>query len=242
MRENCRPHTISVLAAEESRMHLNNCCARTHFLALSYSRQAFSLPLIVLACGVIASCDGSSTESGPITSMDSTTTPSSSASTSVHTNTFFAASPANSRAWGTGAAGVSVTPGTLTSVAPNGTMLVSPASTTTYTLSAKDSSGSTTDTVTVAVTPKSASPLTIATTKCPGGKQGTVYAGCTISVSGGTSPYTFSVSTNANYAPLPEGLSLNATTGRITSSRIGGQGTYGTLLVVRDATNAQATH
>lgn len=145
-------------------MHLNNCCARTQFCPLSYLRQALSLPLVMLACGALASCDGSATESDPIT-----------------------------------------------------------------------------DTLTVVATPDSAGTLTIATTKCPGGTQGTVYAGCTISASGGTSPYTFSVSTNANYPPLPEGLSLNATTGRITSSRIGGQGTYGTLLVVRDATNAQAT-
>lgn len=126
-------------------MHLNNCCARTQFWALSSSRQALTLPLIVLACGVsLAVASGSGL-------------------------------------------------------------------------------------------------LTITTTTCPGGTQGTVYAGCTISASGGTSPYTFSVSTKVNYPPLPEGLSLNATTGRITSSRIGGEGTYGTLLVVRDATNAQAT-
>ena len=145
-------------------MHRNNCCARTQFCARSYSRQAFSLPLIVLACGVLASCDASSTESDPIS-----------------------------------------------------------------------------DAVEIAVTPNSAGALTIATTRCPGGTQGTVYAGCTISASGGTSPYTFSVSTNVNYPPLPEGMALNATTGKITSSRIGGQGTYGTLLVVRDAKNAQAT-
>ena len=145
-------------------MHLNNCCARTQFCARSYSRQAFSLPLIVLACGVLASCDASSTETDPIS-----------------------------------------------------------------------------DAVEIAVTPNSAGALTIATTRCPGGTQGTVYAVCTISASGGTSPYTFSVSTNVNYPPLPEGMALNATTGKITSSRIGGQGTYGTLLVVRDAKNAQAT-
>jgi hypothetical protein len=47
-------------------MHLNNCCARTQFCARSYSRQAFTLPLIVLACGVLASCDASSTETDPI--------------------------------------------------------------------------------------------------------------------------------------------------------------------------------
>lgn len=151
-------------------MHLNYCCARTQFWALSSSRHVFVLPLFVLACGVLASCDESSIESDSIASMESTITPTASASTS----------------------------------AP-------------------------------------ASPLTITTTACPGGTQGAAYAGCTISASGGTSPYTFSISTNVNYPPLPEGLSLNATTGQVTSGRIGGQGTYGTLFVVHDATNAQAT-
>jgi hypothetical protein len=49
------------------------------------------------------------------------------------------------------------------------------------------------------------------------------------------------VSTDANYPPLPEGLSLRATTGQISSARIGGQGTYSPLLIVTDATNTQAT-
>jgi hypothetical protein len=84
-------------------------------------------------------------------------------------------------------------------------------------------------------------PLTIKTTSCPGGTQGTAYAGCTIVASGGSAPYTYSVSTNSNYPPLPEGLSLNAATGQISSARIGGQGTYSPLLVVTDSAHSQAT-
>ena len=41
--------------------------------------------------------------------------------------------------------------------------------------------------------------------------------------------------------PLPEGMSLNATTGAISSSLIGGQGTYTPEFVVTDSTSAQAT-
>jgi hypothetical protein len=67
------------------------------------------------------------------------------------------------------------------------------------------------------------------------------YAGCTISASGGSAPYTFSVSTKPSNPPLPEGLSLNAATGQISGARIGGQGTYGPLLMVTDSTHAQAT-
>ena len=54
-------------------------------------------------------------------------------------------------------------------------------------------------------------------------------------------PYTFSVGTNASFPPLPEGMSLNATTGNVSSSLIGGQGTYAPVFVVTDSTNAQAT-
>jgi len=86
-----------------------------------------------------------------------------------------------------------------------------------------------------------ASRLSITTTTCPGGTQGAAYAGCTIVASGGTPPYTYSVSAKANLAPLPEGMSLNASTGVISSALIGGQGTYTPKFVVTDATSTQAT-
>jgi hypothetical protein len=124
----------------------------------------------------------------------------------------------------------------------NGSTSVSPTSTTTYTLAASNASGTTTSTATVTVTAAAAGgPLTITTTSCPGGSQGTAYAGCTIVASGGSTPYTYSVSTNSNYPPLPEGLLLNAATGQISSTRIGGQGTYSPLLVVTDSAHSQAT-
>jgi hypothetical protein len=85
-------------------------------------------------------------------------------------------------------------------------------------------------------------PLKITTTSCPGGTQGAAYAGCTITASGGTPPYTFSLSTDElDYPPLPEGMSLDASTGNITSSLIGGQGTYIPEFVVTDSASAQAT-
>ena len=85
-------------------------------------------------------------------------------------------------------------------------------------------------------------PLAITTASCPGGTQGAAYAGCTIAASGGTPPYTYSLSTDVtDYPPLPEGMSLDAKTGTIGSSLIGGQGTYIPELVVTDSTGAQAT-
>ena len=97
-----------------------------------------------------------------------------------------------------------------------------------------------TDTVTLTVTAAGGA-LSITTTSCPNGQQGMAYAGCTIAAKGGTPPYSFSVSTSANYPPLPEGMALNKTTGAISSAEIGGQGTYIPDLVVTDSTGAQAT-
>jgi hypothetical protein len=108
-------------------------------------------------------------------------------------------------------------------------------------LTATNAAGSTTSTAQVTVT-ASGGPLTIATTSCPGGTQGAAYAGCTITASGGTPPYTYSLSTDEiDYPPLPEGLSLNANTGNISSALIGGQGTYIPEFVVKDSAGAQAT-
>jgi hypothetical protein len=67
------------------------------------------------------------------------------------------------------------------------------------------------------------------------------YAGCTIGVTGGTPPYTFSISVTSNNPPLPEGMSINTSTGVVSSALIGGQGTYGPLIVVNDAAHAQAS-
>jgi hypothetical protein len=82
--------------------------------------------------------------------------------------------------------------------------------------------------------------LILTTSSCPGGTQGMGYCG-TLSATGGTPPYTFSVSPDPNYPPLPEGMSLDASSGRISSAQIGGQGTYGPKLIVTDAAKATAT-
>src|SRR5580698_3084079 len=77
--------------------------------------------------------------------------------------------------------------------------------------------------------------LAITTTSCPSGTQSTLYAGCTISATGGTPPYTFSVDKSGTYAPLPEGMTLNAFTGVVTSSQIGGEGGYTVGFIVNDS-------
>jgi hypothetical protein len=139
----------------------------------------------------------------------------------------------------TGAASIAITPGTFTSALASGSTSVSPASTTTYTLMATNTAGSVT--ATAQVTVNTGGLLTITTVSCPDGTQGSSYAGCAINATGGTPPYTFSVSTSGSYPPLPEGMSLNSSTGAVTSSQIGGQGTYITEFVVKDAANTTAT-
>jgi hypothetical protein len=180
-------------------------------------------------------------------STTSTATVTVTAASSKPTITSFSANPASinsgsssTLSWATtGAASIAITPGTFTSTSASGSTLVSPTATTTYTLTATNSSGSVASTATVTIA-SPGGPLAISTTACPGGTQGASYTGCTISATGGNPPYTFSVDTSGNYPPLPEGMVLDASTGAITSSLIGGQGSYSPQLVVTDSASNQA--
>jgi hypothetical protein len=211
------------------------CSDRLSGIGLNSSRtNSCVLVLILLACISLADCGGSSTSSvgkssGPtITSFAADPTAISSGATST-------------LSWATaGATSIAITPGTFTSTSASGSTSVSPTTTTVYTLMATNAAGSATSTARIAVT-ASGGALTITNTSCPSGAQGATYAGCTIVASGGSPPYTYAVSTNPNFPPLPEGMSLNPTTGNISSSLIGGQGTYTPEFVVTDSTNAQAT-
>ncbi len=86
-----------------------------------------------------------------------------------------------------------------------------------------------------------ATSISIATTTCPGGTQNTAYVGCTLAVSGGTPPYTFSTNASGNYPTLPEGMSMNASTGEIMAPIIGGQGSYIPQIIVTDSAGAKAS-
>jgi hypothetical protein len=130
-----------------------------------------------------------------------------------------------------------ITPGSFKSTALASGTAVSPTTTTTYTLTVHNPYGIVTATTTVTVT----YPMPIiTTTSCPTGTQNTAYAGCTISVMGGKPPYQFAVETGEDYAPLPEGMSLDESTGVISAPIVGGQGVYSPQFIVTDANNNQA--
>jgi len=82
--------------------------------------------------------------------------------------------------------------------------------------------------------------LVFTTTACPAAKQGQAYS-CTLAAAGGATPYTFSVVNSSSYAPLPEGMSLDLSTGLISSALVGGQGSYVVQFQVADAASRTAT-
>lgn len=76
--------------------------------------------------------------------------------------------------------------------------------------------------------------LAIAITESiPSGSVGEVYGGFSVSASGGTAPYTFSVASGA----LPTGLSLNASTGAVSGTPTGA-GSSAVVFRVTDADGA----
>ena len=199
-----------------------------------------------------ASVSPTSTTTYTLTATDSAGSTTATATVTVNTATklvinSFTASPASiasgsssTLSWATtGANNIAIAPGTFTSTSASGSTIVSPTATTTYTLTATDNAGSTTATAQVVVT-ASGGTLAIETTSCPGGTQGKAYTGCTIVATGGEPPYTYSINTSASFPPLPEGMSLNASTGMISSSLIGGQGSYSPEFTVTDSADNQA--
>ena len=92
-----------------------------------------------------------------------------------------------------------------------------------------------------AAEPQSSGTLKITTSSCPAGVQGAAYAGCTITATGGTPPYSFAINATNAYPPLPEGMALDASTGVISSAQIGGQGAYRPQVIVTDSASAKAT-
>ncbi len=181
-------------------------------------------------------------------SAKSTQTVTVNAAASKPTISSFTASPASINSgssstlnWATTqATSIAITPGTFTSTSASGSTNVSPTVTTTYTLTATNAVGSSTANATVTIG-ASGGPLSITAISCPSGTQGAAYVGCTIAATGGAPPYVFTVSTSANFPPLPEGMVLNASTGKISSSLIGGQGAYTPEFVVTDSAHTQAT-
>ncbi len=83
-----------------------------------------------------------------------------------------------------------------------------------------------------------ASAITINTASLPEATQYQPYSAAAFTATGGTPPYTWSVTSSD--ATLPEGMSLNASTGVISASAVGGQGGYQFQIQVKDSLGATA--
>src|SRR5581483_5809907 len=121
--------------------------------------------------------------------------------------------------------------------ASNGLIAGTPSAADTYnfTVQAKDASSATaTQTFTVTIAPNTPK-LSITTTSLPNGTVGESYSQ-SISASGGTPPYTWSLATGS----LPPGLSLNASNGSIAGTPSSAD-TFNLTIQVKDATSATAT-
>ena len=81
--------------------------------------------------------------------------------------------------------------------------------------------------------PAAAATLQITTTSVPAVTQYQSYA-TTLTATGGTPPYTWSVATSTGVS-LPEGMSLNASTGVVSAAVVAGQGGYQVTIQVTDS-------
>ncbi|MGD0282066.1 MAG: putative Ig domain-containing protein [Dissulfurispiraceae bacterium] len=81
--------------------------------------------------------------------------------------------------------------------------------------------------------------ITIGSTALPGATQYQSYTAPALTATGGTAPYTWSVTSSD--ATLPEGMSINATTGVISASKVGGQGAYQFQVQAKDSRGVTAT-
>jgi len=139
---------------------------------------------------------------------------------------------------GTLPTGLNLTAGGAITGTPTATVSATP-----LTFKITDGKSDTAETSEVALT-IALKPLTLAANSSCAltGKQYTTYGGCTLAAAGGTPPYTYAwkIVTDNSSAALPEGLSLNSSTGAITGT-VYGQGSYVTQFVATDSLGTTAT-
>ena len=161
-------------------------------------------PFEYLAGGLLAFVLACSGGSGAASGGGSTPPPAPSISSFSAAPAVITAGGSSTLSWATAnATALSINQAVGTVNGSSGTKTVSPTTTTTFTLTATNSSGSVQASATVTVNPVPV--ITISPSTLAGGTVGAAYSQ-TLTATGGTSPYTFSVSTGA----VPAGLSLSS--------------------------------
>ncbi len=120
----------------------------------------------------------------------------------------------------------------------NGTVSGTPTSpqTVSITLTVSDTYGQSSPATAFTITVNPA-PLGITTTSLPQGTIGTAYSSTDVAITGGTAPFTWSVSSGV----LPAGLLLNSSTGAITGTPTSAAVTSGATIKVVDSSTPQMT-
>ena len=162
-------------------------------------RKHFSILVIILLLLVISACGGVAPDNG--SSGTDPPTISSFTSTSIS----ITEGESVTLSWVTNAATISIDQGIGTVTAPSGSITVTPASTTTYTLTATNNAGSSTNSITITVTPDDMTPTVLPVISSFTSSSNSIGLGGSITLSWVTNATTVSIDQGIGSVTAPSG-------------------------------------